>query len=141
MSPGPVPHSGRVTSLLTLHSASKQCRQKGKWGNIFFESEICLSSLQVNVYTMSYEHAQLSDDDDDERALQVCLKMKEMSVLLSGFISLNSSVFYTLLSSTIPSLHLSVLTLAPQSLFKPPTQLSDPTRHGSMKSSSPRDVH
>lgn len=56
---------------------------------------------------LCYEHAHFSDDDD-ERAVQVCLKMKEMSVLLSGFITLNSGVFYTLLSSAIPPFHLSV---------------------------------
>lgn len=80
-------------------------------------------------------------DDGDERAVQIWLKMKEMSALLSGFIILNSGVFHTLLSSTIPSFHLSVLMLASPSLFKPPAQLSDPSLHGSMKSSSPRDVH
>ncbi len=68
---------------------------------------------------LCYEHAHFSDDDD-ERAVQVCLKMKEMSVLLSGFITLNSGVFYTLLSRAIPLFHLSVLALAPPSLFKPP---------------------
>lgn len=46
-----------------------------------------------------YEHAHFSDDDD-ERAVQVGLKMKEMSALLSGFITLNSGVFYTLLCVT-----------------------------------------
>ena len=56
---------------------------------------------------LRYEHAHFSDDD--ERAAQVSLKMKEMSVFLSGFISLNSGVFYTLRSSTVPPLHLAVL--------------------------------
>lgn len=37
------------------------------------------------------------------------LKMKEMSVFLSGFISLNSGVFYTLCSSVVPPIHLSLL--------------------------------
>lgn len=58
---------------------------------------------------LRYEHAHFSDDDD-ERAVQVCLKMKEMPVFLSGFITLNSGVFYTLLSSVISAFHLSVLT-------------------------------
>lgn len=36
--------------------------------------------------------------------------MKEMSVFLSGFISLNSGVFYTLGSSVVPPIHLCVFT-------------------------------
>lgn len=72
--------------------------------SIFYESEMCLSSLQVNVS----ERAHFSDDD--ERAVQVCLKMKEMSMFLCRFISLNSGVFYTLRSIAVPPFHLSVLT-------------------------------
>lgn len=45
------------------------------------------------------EHAHFSGDD--ERAVQVCLKMKEMSVFLSRFISLNSGVFYPLYLSVL----------------------------------------
>lgn len=84
---------------------------------------MCLSSLQVNASELQYEHPHFSDDDD-ERAVQVCLKMKEMSVLLSGFITLNSGVFCKLLSSatffppSCPHPHIAIQT---------PTQLSDPS--------------
>lgn len=61
------------------------------------------------------EHAHFSGND--ERAVQVCLKMKAMSVFLSRFISLNSGVFYTL--------YLSVLT----------HRYSDP--HSAVRSRSP----
>lgn len=87
--------------------------------SIFFESEACLSSLQVNASVLWactffrwWWWKSGSSPPEDER--HVCAPLW---------------IHYSQFRCLLPSFHLS----------SPSTQLSDPPLHGSMKSSSPRD--
>lgn len=80
----------------------KSNNKREKWESIFFESKNvsflpagkCVCAMSMHIFQMMMK----------ER-FKSALKMKEMSVFLSGFISLNSGVFYFF----VPPIHLSLL--------------------------------
>lgn len=111
----------------------KSNKKREKWESIFFESKMCLSSLQVNVsalWACTFFRWWWKSGSSLPWRWKRCLCFS-----LDSFLSIQVSFTHSAPPLYLPSTFLSS-PIAIQTL----TQLSDPNLHGSVESSSPGDV-